>query len=366
MSRLDYSKWDALELSDDSDIEVHPNVDKASFIRWKQQDIHARREQRRQNIQALRRTREMNDGLLTQLRDLSKAASNPKEGVAGILKHINDVRDKAKREGIADTAIPKNPHYVPDEATGQPEEGDAATAKDMEETVPLETVLGTLVDQIETALKTQDEENVRRDLVARLEDQMRRVEERQRDVVMALDKEEKEDKKKITSDNIFHETFDKMMITKPKQPPAPAPTPAPAPAATTKPAEKKSTDKKSTEKRPTKKKTEKVVETLNSGAKPKALTPPPAADDSDDSEELITTPDALDFSKLNGFDASFRYIGAHPHLVSEKVADQILAEAFSAQLAGDEKRAKNCVFQALQLQYCNGLGKDGINLFYAR
>lgn len=37
MSRpLDYSKWDAIELSDDEDIEVHKNIDKASFIRWKQ------------------------------------------------------------------------------------------------------------------------------------------------------------------------------------------------------------------------------------------------------------------------------------------------------------------------------------------
>jgi cell division cycle protein 37 len=27
---MDYSKWDKLELSDDSDIEVHPNIDKKS------------------------------------------------------------------------------------------------------------------------------------------------------------------------------------------------------------------------------------------------------------------------------------------------------------------------------------------------
>ena len=40
-SKLNYAKWDNLELSDDSDIEVHPNVDKKSFIRWKQRDIHA-------------------------------------------------------------------------------------------------------------------------------------------------------------------------------------------------------------------------------------------------------------------------------------------------------------------------------------
>ena len=47
VSKLNYSKWDNLELSDDSDIEVHPNVDKASFIRWKQRDIHEKREMRK-------------------------------------------------------------------------------------------------------------------------------------------------------------------------------------------------------------------------------------------------------------------------------------------------------------------------------
>lgn len=50
---IDYSKWDKLELSDDSDIEVHPNVDKNSFIRWKQQDIHQKREERNMEIKTL-------------------------------------------------------------------------------------------------------------------------------------------------------------------------------------------------------------------------------------------------------------------------------------------------------------------------
>lgn len=50
---IDYSKWDKLELSDDSDIEVHPNVDKNSFIKWKQQDIHQKREERNMEIKTL-------------------------------------------------------------------------------------------------------------------------------------------------------------------------------------------------------------------------------------------------------------------------------------------------------------------------
>ena len=56
---IDYSKWDKLELSDDSDVEVHPNVDKKSFIRWKQQDIHQKREERKNEIKILEQQLEM-------------------------------------------------------------------------------------------------------------------------------------------------------------------------------------------------------------------------------------------------------------------------------------------------------------------
>lgn len=58
---LNYSKWDNLELSDDSDVEVHPNVDKRSFIRWKQRDIHEKRDVRKQELESLKRELEINE-----------------------------------------------------------------------------------------------------------------------------------------------------------------------------------------------------------------------------------------------------------------------------------------------------------------
>lgn len=36
MSRLDYSKWDHIEISDDED-ETHPNIDTPSLFRWRHQ-----------------------------------------------------------------------------------------------------------------------------------------------------------------------------------------------------------------------------------------------------------------------------------------------------------------------------------------
>lgn len=50
---IDYSKWDKIEISDDSDVEVHPNVDKQSFIRWKQRDILEKRMQRNIEIKSI-------------------------------------------------------------------------------------------------------------------------------------------------------------------------------------------------------------------------------------------------------------------------------------------------------------------------
>jgi cell division cycle protein 37 len=51
MSRVDYSKWDNIELSDDEDIECHPNIDKKSFVRMRQRKIHEERSERRHGIE---------------------------------------------------------------------------------------------------------------------------------------------------------------------------------------------------------------------------------------------------------------------------------------------------------------------------
>jgi len=43
-----------------------------------------------------------------------------------------------------------------------------------------------------------------------------------------------------------------------------------------------------------------------------------------------------------------------------------MAQAFKSQIQGDEAYAQNCVHQALILQYCAQLGKDGVSLFFHR
>src|ERR1700749_1229193 len=92
---VDYSKWagypknmylelminyvqDALELSDDSDIEGNPNVDKKSFIRAKQSQIHADRARRRHQIETLEYEDIVNQGLLIRIDCLLTALKSHK------------------------------------------------------------------------------------------------------------------------------------------------------------------------------------------------------------------------------------------------------------------------------------------------
>lgn len=48
-----------------TDVEVHPNVDKRSFIRAKQNQIHMERQQRKIQTEALKYEQVVNDGLTT-------------------------------------------------------------------------------------------------------------------------------------------------------------------------------------------------------------------------------------------------------------------------------------------------------------
>lgn len=108
---IDYSKWDKIELSDDSDIEVHPNVDKRSFIRWKQQSIHEERAKRNNDIKNLEFQVNMN-GRLNQRVD--KMLANLKDADLvdreAVRKFLNANFDKTEK-GEGDNVDPNMPPY---------------------------------------------------------------------------------------------------------------------------------------------------------------------------------------------------------------------------------------------------------------
>lgn len=89
--------------------------------------------------------------------------------------------------------------------------------------------------------------------------------------------------------------------------------------------------------------------------------------DSDD-EELRPTELGKKFGKIQigDYRSSLQFISQNPAIINERESDGLLVEAFDAQMDGHAKYAKQCVHQALLVQYCRQLGKDGVGLFFKR
>jgi cell division cycle protein 37 len=66
------------------------------------------------------------------------------------------------------------------------------------------------------------------------------------------------------------------------------------------------------------------------------------------------------------YNASMRFVSEHPSILTEKESDALLIMAFDKQLGGKDVFARQCVHQALLIQYCRQLGKDGVSLFFKR
>nr|CAG8549689.1 10169_t:CDS:2 [Entrophospora candida] len=269
---IDYSKWDKLELSDDDEIECHPNVDKASLIRWKQADIHAKREERRQKIASLKQQISLNDVLLSR---------------------IDDMIVKLKKEGV------------------QPFINTVQQFLDQMIAVLFETVQKEVKDEDPESESISDSLIVK--LTAHLDD--------------------------------LHTGFDKTSVNKTKRPELPS----------------------------SKKKSEKVVEVLNPNAQikqfgdeNKSTTTKKDVDEEEESGDIEVTELAKQFAEIKDYKMSYEFITKHPEVVSQEMTDQILAEAFQAQLKGKAKLAKQCAHQGWLLQYCQRLGKDGVRLFFER
>lgn len=339
---LDYSKWDALELSDDSDIEVHPNVDKKSFIRAKQNQIHQQRYQRRHEIDTLKYERIINDGLLERINALLDA----------LKKHQNEAQNpdqlvfQALIESAGDPAKDEPP---------QPPEGVYTQQK--EPTPKFSKMIGNLVDQVKKDVDEKKGPNRYQDFIDGVTGHLTKVQSLQQELLAKLASLEKEEISKITSDSI-HTGFNTSHVAKPTEQPKSPPAP----------------------------KKEKKAELLNPSAGPRdilkrqddAISSGAEADiedgslgreEADDSDsDIHPTPLGKAFAKikLGDFRSCLEFISQNPTIVAERETDGLLVEAFNAQMDGKDSYARQCVHQALLLQYCNKLGRDGIGLFFKR
>ncbi|KAI7900747.1 uncharacterized protein BX663DRAFT_438846 [Cokeromyces recurvatus] len=319
---LDYSKWDKLELSDDSDIEVHPNVDKRSMIKWKREAIHRERAERKAKMDYLSRFISQQQNVLKKVQELIQMLKGNDEstGLQMIMQELN----KEQTEAVPGMKVP---------------------ASDGKE-VDISQVFALMKAQIEAGLAQQSPAEVKKSLLDRFEQTEATVQKKIDESTQELEKLEKEANKKLTSDNMFtKERSSKTIINKPK----PLPT---------------KTDKKK----------EKVIETLNPNATMKDLGVEGSSkqqevqvdEEENEDEDIEMTPNASRFSKLKGFEDSYKFLNNYPEIINEKTSDSILGQAFTAQLKGDESYAKNCVIQSLMIQYCGQLGKNGVNLFFSK
>ncbi|KAG4305565.1 hypothetical protein PORY_001121 [Pneumocystis oryctolagi] len=196
---LDYSKWDKLELSDDSDIEglkapevkkcteitciVHPNVDKRSFIRWKQRDIHEKRQARKKAIQDITLNRKMNTDLIEQISRSIESLKNATDQYPDDI--IADILNKIKQENIPN----------------------------IEGAMKYHVSIGTLVEQVKETLGTLEGEERRIGFIREFEKNAEKLQNLVDKADEDLRKLEEEGKGKITSEDI-RVGFESSSITK--------------------------------------------------------------------------------------------------------------------------------------------------------
>lgn len=329
---LNYSKWDQLELSDDSDIEGHPNVDKRSLIRWKQRDIHEKREQRKQRIHDLQSRLELSKVLNPRIEKIiSEVQAEGKERFSSITEQLKVNPSSDKPPGDA----PNQPTY--------------------------DMMLHELMLQVWNGVKesgtTPEDPNLSDKLIAGLRDALKKQHEDDVQNQKDLETELKEQKKHITSEDV-RDGFDASNISH---------KPSVDPTVMTQPLVPK-------------KKVE-TIEVLNPKGKEKAAEASTSAstsatatatvdyDDDDDNEPLPElTPALTEFAQLpmGNFEVAFKFIQSHHEVFVPGATDALLLAGFRAQMKGQSKYAKQCVNRSLMLQYCEKLGRDGVAIFFQR
>ncbi|EAU86445.1 hsp90-like protein [Coprinopsis cinerea okayama7 len=335
---LNYSKWDNLELSDDSDIEGHPNVDHKSLVRWKQRDIHEKREARKQKIAHLQAQIACNKVLLPRITEIAKTLADPNASTPAPA-YFNNLVEQLEKNPSKDCPPGNNPDKIEQTYDGM-----------------VLSLLQRVSQDAKNKLKelnlaeSEKEERLSKELVEQMETHVKQLGEVIERDQKEVEEEIREQKKKITSEDIREGWETKYVPPKPEPPPVP----------TTKVDKPKSKGK------------EKVTEfeVLNPAGVAAATAAESADDDDDDDDEGLPkmTPSLVEFSKipLGDYERSFKFIQDHRDVYVPGASDALLVAAFEAEGQGKHKYAKKCVHQSLLLQYCEKLGPNGVGMFFKK
>lgn len=317
---IDYSKWDKIELSDDSDIEVHPNVDKKSFIKWKQRDIHEKRHQRNLEIKSILVQLTMYAKLNARVDFLLKNLTGEELLQQSIVdKKINDNFDKTEKfdyEKLKESSGDNLRKGLRDLQFDPAE---------IENTPPYNEMIEDLFIQIK-----EDHPEAKTDsgkLTEYIKEHRAKIDDVLSKQTIKLDDLLYQKSMLISSDDI-HTGFDKSFLNKDEEEETPKPE--------------------------AKKATTTSIETINSPATTTSTEVAKAEpSEKDILDELTVLPATAELSKISSSDlaASAAFLIKHPSICTEQQKDALLMTAFDHQLLNDSKTAKQIIHQSLLLQY---------------
>lgn len=351
---IDYSKWDKIEISDDSDVEVHPNVDKSSFIKWKQRDIHEKRQQRNIEIKSI----------LVQLTMYVKL----NERVDYILKNATD--DQLLDNAFIVKAI--NSKFDPKEKFSYEklkEEKGSELRKGLRDlTFDAEEIENTpcyneMIEDLFIQIK-EDHEDARND-GARIREYVKEHRTKIDDVLLKLTIKLDDllyQKSMLVTSEDLHTGFDKTFMNKSTD--EPETKAEQSTVAKVEPPATESSGKTKIVKDTPSPSSKSEVSSSKPSASPSASVPaasvpsssavaaPPAnSTPSSELDDLTIHPDTLAYSKITSVQASAEFLIRHTYICTEEQKDALLMSAFDAQLSGDSALALRVIHQSLILQY---------------
>ncbi|ODQ60748.1 hypothetical protein WICANDRAFT_29068 [Wickerhamomyces anomalus NRRL Y-366-8] len=327
---IDYSKWDKLELSDDSDVEVHPNVDKNSFIRWRQQDIHMKRQQREQDIKTLETQRDMYSELNKRTDQLLSDVGTTKladfDYVKTYLAEHFDPNSKPlfydEQAAIDDiNANSGNEELKKELEAKKLQQEDAPTHNEM-----IEDLFIQLKKDVKTAGKDENDGSNIKELILAHRKKIDDVLEKNLEKLDSLYKE----RTMHISSSDMHTGWDRSFLNK---------------------GESTKEVKKTSE-------TPAPVQTNSYSQLPETNSTKSVSEEPQSTSQITEDigdlyPDTVTYSKLpiDNVDKIKKFLKSHTHIIKPDQKDSLLMKAFDAQFAGDDKKTYQIIYLSTLLQY---------------